>query len=346
MACPGLAQAESSRARPQLEVGWTGPLECGPEPFTRSLEALLTESEVDARVWVEVVVEREDDGWRVDAGFHVEPDREGRRTFRAPACATVSQAAALAVAIAVDPTVLERVDPGDDAEPELATEAGVEPEPEPEPIPEPPGDADHERSHADTMMLDDPELGPIEPIARAEVEPPDDAASWRAVIGAGFRVDGVALPGPGLGGAARLGALHRRLRVDAEASYRAPTRRAAPEQPDAGGRFQQWTAGARACFVPRVGPVELLACGGLEGGRALVEGYGWPRSRLARRPWAAVTAGLGLAVPLGPRLALVSEGSVAIPLLRPEFAVLGVGSVYRVGPVQVRGSFGLELRLP
>ena len=93
LACPGLAQAESSRARPQLEVGWTGPLECGPEPFTRSLEALLTESEVDARVWVEVVVEREDDGWRVDAGFHVEPDREGRRTFRAPACATVSQAA-------------------------------------------------------------------------------------------------------------------------------------------------------------------------------------------------------------------------------------------------------------
>lgn len=344
LACPGLAHA--SAARPTVEVRWTAPSSCGPAQLTTSLDALLAGSEVEARVEVDAIVVQEADGWRVDAWFHIAPDRDGQRTFHAPACATVSHAAALAVAIAVDPTVLDRVDP-QQPPPELTPLDASPPEAPEEQAPEEqaPSSPIPLVADASSPTVDD-EIVAIEPIAAADAEPSPGSEPWRLVLGAGARVDALALPGPGFGGTLGLGVIRRRLRADLLGSLRAPTREATTGEQDSGGRFHQWSVGGRGCFVPRAGPVELPLCAGMEAGQVIGRGYGWRHLQTARLPWLAATASAGATLPLGRRLAAVAQAEAAVPLLRPDFAVEGVGSVLRVGAAQVRGLVGVELRLP
>jgi hypothetical protein len=105
-----------------------------------------------------------------------------------------------------------------------------------------------------------------------------------------------------------------------------------------------WALGARGCGVLHPGPFELGLCGGFEAGQAIGEGQGYSGSRGDAIPWAAAT--LGAALSWAPRrwLALWLGVDLAVPVLRGRFTTAGLGELFKVGPVSLRGALGLELR--
>ena len=332
-----VATAHAAAHGPSPEVRWNAPAECPSDAFTAALARLLEGSAIDAPIRVDATVERTADGWSIETDFDAGPERAGQRTFQAPSCRTVTQAAALAIAIAVDPGVLDRWVPMAET-PQLPAAPQV-PEPrEPEAsAPEP---------------LEAPlELGPIErvePVASASGEGArrEPSSRWRGLVGIAGSVDGGAVPGPGLGIAAAAGALRRGFRGEVVGGYRFATRQAAPADPRVGGAFTRWWVGARGCGVPRLGAVELPLCAGLEGGRTVGRGIGLRDSRTSAQPWWAAVVEAGVAWPVRPWLALTARATLAVPLLRQEFTIDGLGLVHRVGPVEGRGTLGVELRLP
>jgi hypothetical protein len=332
-----VATAYAATEMPPPEVRWTAPAECPSDAFTDALDRLLGGSSVATPIRVEATVERTPDGWSIRTDFDAGPDRAGQRTFQAPSCRTVTQAAALAIALAVDPGVLDRFVPMADATPVVP----VAPE-----VPELPEPA------ASTPAPSEPPLplGPIE-AARPTVAPGSDArrepwSRWRGLVGVAGSVDGGALPGPGLGVTATVGVLHRGFRGELVGARRFATQRAAEADPQVGGSFTQWWLGARGCGVPRLGRVELPLCAGLEGGRTVGRGIGLPAPHTSVQPWWAGLVDAGLAWPVRPWLALTARATLAVPLVRQDFFIAGLGVVQRVGPVQGRGTLGVELRWP
>lgn len=294
-------------------------------------------------VRVEATVEQHPDRWQVVTRFEAGPNR-GERRFHAPACNTVVNAAALAIAIAVDPTVLDRLattdldEPIEPDEPAPVEPAAEEPESEPAFVVEPP------QTEGDTEAIEP--IGEIEARTGADMVRADPEPPWRGFVAGAGLVDGLALPGVGFGATLSAGVIVRWFRAELTGSYRFPTEQSSPNSADAGGRFDHWTVGARACASPRFGPVETPLCLGLDGGQTIGRGYGVPRTQVARLPWLAPVGGLGVAWPVVPRFALFARGEVAVPLLRSEFEIVGLGTIHEIGPVQARGLLGLELRLP
>lgn len=315
---------------PAPEVHWAGPAECPSQAFTDALDRLLVGSSIDTPIHVEATVERTPDGWSIRTDFDAGPERAGQRTFQAPSCRTVTQATALAIAIAVDPGVLDRWVPMADDEAPVPAAPQV-----PVPVVSEPGPV---------------ELGPIE--AAEPASPAGDRARgepwsrWRGLTGAAGSVDGGALPGPGLGVTVTMGVLHRGFRAEVVGARRFATERAAPADLRVGGSFTQWSVGVHGCGVPRLGTVELLLCAGFEGGRTVGHGFGLPVSRTSVLPWWAGLMEAGLAWPVRPWLALTVRATLAVPLLRQAFTIDGLGVVHTMGQVEGRGALGVELRWP
>lgn len=350
-AAGGVATVHAAAHVPPPEVRWDAPADCPVEAFTGALDRLLSGSPVDTPIHVQATVVHTADGWSIETSFDAGPERAGQRAFQASSCRTVTQAAALAIAIAVDPGVLDRWVPMTDAVPASA-ESGV---PEPR-VPEasavePPGSSESLPGSPEPSPGSpepSPELGPIE--AAAPTSAPRDGARpkprWRGLVGTAGSVDGGAMPGPGLGVAAVAGVLRRGFRGEVLAGYRFATRQTSPDDPRVGGSFTRWWVGVRGCGVPRLGAVELPLCAGLDGGRTIGRGTGLRNWRRSTQPWWAALVEAGVVWPVRPWLALSARAALAVPLLRQEFTIDGLGLLHRVGPVEGRGALGVELRWP
>ena len=323
---------------PQLEVQWEGPEDCPVADFTDAIGHLLADSAVDTALRVEARVEVGPGGYVLRTTFDAGAGRGGTRAFEASSCRTVTQAAALALAIAVDPNVLDRL-------------VAPEPEPDSQPEPEPPV--------ADEPFLPEAPDPPSEPVAPAPEPGPQPSPSqfrtadhelaaprWRPFLGIAGLIDAGAIPGPGGGLTGTLGAFRRGLRGELTGSYRFDTRSAAANEPAVGGRFAAWTLGIRACGVPRAGAVEFPLCVGMDAGQTIARATGLDQSQPHRQPWLAGVVAGGLAWPVRPWLALTARASLAVPVLRYDFVVDGAGTVHTMGAVQGRGLLGLEARLP
>jgi hypothetical protein len=328
---PALAAAHGTTRAPSLEVHWTAPLECPSNTFTDALEHLLVGSAVTDPIRVEAIVEHTADGWSIHTDFDAGPGRTGQRTFQAVTCRTVTQAAALALAIAVDPSVLERLVAPVEAPPVEPLAVAQVPD---APVPA-----------ARIEPSEPPPLGPIV-AAAPDPGPAEPSSRWRGLLGVAGLIDGGALPGPGGGIAATIGVLHGRFRGEVVGTRRFATRRAAAADPRVGGELSQWSLGVRGCGVPRMGAVELPLCVGVDGGQTVGQGIGLRDPLTSAQPWLAGLAEAGVAWPVRPWLALTARASLAVPVLRQDFAISGLGVVHRVGPVQGRGLVGLELRWP
>lgn len=286
-----------------------------------------------------------DDGWfvaRIDTRT-----AEGRRRRALPRhrdCALVGEAAALVVAMAIDPAVVTQL--GDDQMQALqlgrAGQDTVEPDPAPEPSPE----------EAPTPEPDPPPNPPRDPAPDRTPQPPSGAvpvvprparpfATIRAAGEAGFgHVPTVDL-GAGLG----VGLGYRRLRSELVGHVIAPRRIAIDE----GGatRFMGWAIGARVglAAVDRV-RVELPVLVGAEIGQVRARGVDLADARTARPLLAHVRAGTGVRVRVHPLVALAFDLELLVALVRPSFSVEGHGGVYRPPAVGVRTGLGVELRFP
>lgn len=322
----GIGAAAHARA-PSLEVQWSAPESCPRDRFVDALARHLADSRTPA-VRVAAVVVQDGETWRIETTLD-----EGRtpRRFAGRSCEAVVDAAALATAIAIDPLHVEETDA-------VAVDASAPIVPEPAVI-------------AETTTL----VTPVHPSAaptvrRAARVPPRRVPArrrTRALGWAALAIDGGALPGVGLGPALGLGVAHGALRAELVGAWRAPVRVRALEDPRVGARIDLLEVGARLCAVVRpTARLELPWCGGLDVGRLRGRGFGLEDRRRASLWWSALVGAAGVHWRVTARVAVLVRAEVVVPLRHHAFAIAGLTTLDRVGPVSGRGLFGVEGRLP
>lgn len=309
-----------------VALDWRGPEACpGPAAVLGSLEALAQRDEhAAARPRVRVVgVTREVGGrFELDLRIHT-ASMSLRRRLRADACETLADAAALLIAIALDPL-------------EVAAQVAVEAA---DPVSRLPVD------DVPLAVAAPPEavvVAPPRPRPAAVVRPP---ASPR-IVGL-VRVEGGIDVGatPGLAGAVggAAGLLARRVRVEAYGLYTRPRPLQLDEQKV--GEVARWALGARGCARVVQGALEIPLCGALEGGQFLASGTGATlRPQSARPRWFAAAIGLGLMWSPRPRVGVGGRVELVVPLARARFAV-DDRVAHTVQAAGVRVGLGLEIRL-
>lgn len=310
-----------------VEVAWQAEGTCAQARFETELRRLLDASPAGVRV--QVTVASAQGGWVLEADFEGGDGLQGTRRFEASTCETVSDAAALAIALAVDPTVLEQLEepmePDEPDEPEAPVAI-----PEPEAVAPP---------AAGTPPTSEREA----PAPPASPTPP--RRLWGALSLRGS-VDAGALPGPG--GGVSLGATLGVdvLRVEVVGGYRFATSTDSTRDPSISAEFTAWSIGARALWAPSVGPVEFPLGAGIEAGQIAGEGVGLPGLRREARVWVAPEAIAGVHWWFSPHVAVLARAVLGVPLYRPSFSVEGLETLHQVGAVQIRGVFGFEARFP
>lgn len=116
-----------------------------------------------------------------------------------------------------------------------------------------------------------------------------------------------------------------------------------------GGGANLWLASAvlRACFAPAVGRVRPMGCAGITAGAIGGRGFGEgivPDSRV--QAWAAITGSAGLGVVITRRFEIVVRGEGHIHLRQPGFHLEGIGALHRVGATSVTTVIGVQAVLP
>ncbi|MCY0987793.1 hypothetical protein OV203_11695 [Nannocystis sp. ILAH1] len=370
--------ATAAGADDSWQLSWQAPPEC---PRAAEIEArvtaLLGGSPGGPQLRVRAAVERTGDEWRL----RLLARRGGasqRRVLRHRDCATLGEATALLVALAVDP-VGTKIDPrlmallrapaGPATPPRTATP--VQPatrEPEPwvsqlvidVPVerrspaastPSPTPSLTPAPSPA-TAAAPTPSPTPVRPATAtpAAVASPAPAPAraalerWAALrIGGGAALGATPGVSGGFVGAAGLG-LGRRGRLELTASWWAPTRTRLAASPGAGADVSLATGGLRGCFAPGRAWLEVPLCLGVEFGSMRARGFGVADARVERSLWSALTLGAAVALVPAPRWAvwLAVDGHLA--LNRPQFLIDGGGEVWRGGRAGVRATLALEVR--
>ncbi len=328
-----LAAPPEGVGRP-YELSWSAPEECPRiDSLTTQIDVLLgpdAAPPADGPVRATAKVRRGQGGYTLELLLDTSA---APRELEAPSCSELSEAAALIVAIAVNPDlVVEDASPPEpEPEPEPASEPTPEATPEP-PTPDPtePGPSPHLRTGSADAAARDPGGLPVGLHVRA-----DAGLVWNVLPGAAGQV-GLAL------------GVHQHFwRAEARVSYGLPRVVEPRGTPAVGGRFQLLAGHLRGCGVPDVGPLEFPLCAGVQAGGMLGVGRGTIEPVSASAPWAAVEVGPGIAwIPRRTRgrLALIGGVDVLIPITRPAFDTEASGIVHRAGSAGLTGQLGIEFR--
>jgi len=137
----------------------------------------------------------------------------------------------------------------------------------------------------------------------------------QARLGAAGVVQLGALPGPGAGGAVRIGVDRGRLGAELGLAGLLDTR-ADLAQRDGAAEIALYWAEPAACFAP---VAALRACAGVQVGWITGRGVEVDQARREGALWVAPDASLVLALPLTEALALELRALAAFPLVRPRF---------------------------
>lgn len=163
------------------------------------------------------------------------------------------------------------------------------------------------------------------------------------VRGFGGLASGVA-PGPAGTLGVGLGLARSTLRGEIVLAQGLTRRQSSALEPVVGVAVRSWSAAARACWAPRVGRWQTLLCGDIELGAAVARGFGVDAPRMRRALSASVGATAGLIGWVRPRVGLWLEARAHVAVTRPQFAVAGLGVIYRAPAAGVRLLAGVELR--
>lgn len=328
-----------------LRVGWTAGPSC-PDAEALRLELvrllhreLRFDPDADARV--EGVIVPRAGGFELALSVWAGELHE-RRTLRAERCEDLRTAAALVVAVALEPWAAGEAPP-------------VVPEPEDEPAAPP-----AQGAPAATPTVIDPRGEPAPPTTRDRDDaslhpaspgpPPSPPARRRGrvalLVHGGLGIAQHAMLAGGLGGA--LAYLGRGWRVELTGLHWWPT-----PIDVAGGvsvRPRATVGGLRGCWVPRRGRWELPICGGLEAGgvRASATGPG-VTTTTSTGPWLGVLAGAGAAWRATGWLSVRAGADLTVSAWRSAFHLQQGATAVPVltqPPVGLRVLAGVELRLP
>lgn len=289
------------------------------------------------------------------------------RELRGTSCKELTDAAALVIAMTIDPRLLETLqEPPAVPEPEApeapeATEAEpVEPSGSDEGPPDdrPPVEDTAREPGAPTDPTDpSPEQAPRAPAVsdRTPTHPaapsardtgPRSPASLHFLGRVQAGLGGGPLPGAAavLGLAAGLGG--RGWRAELSASYWTPRTRTSTANPDVGVRAQLWSLGLHGCGEPRWRTLSFPLCVGVLAGAVHARGVGELEPRSVASRWVAVALEPGLVWWARPRLGVALRAEGHATLFRPELRSEPSGTVFTSAPVGGSLRAGLELRMP
>ncbi|HEY3235969.1 MAG TPA: hypothetical protein VGJ84_14730 [Polyangiaceae bacterium] len=336
LAFPALAHADA----PRLELKWEAPAGCPQSSFVLSeIERLIGESPskvLSKPMRVQARLEEEESGWmlKLEVRDRGEPSS---REIRTNTCEEAARAAALILAIAIDP---EKI-PEPLRSEAVARFALVEPLPASKP-PTP---------EAQTTSEPPPPQTQPSPHRRAdsaaekisESPKPNFAMGLQAAIDVGSLPK--TAPGIELAGAVGWARIHLKL----VASYFPPQRAESTALTNASGDVSLATGAFFGCYSLRVESPELAACAGAESGALWGRGSGAgidPASDAV--PWLAVDAALVLGIPINKAFAVSLEARAVAPIGRANVIVRrtdgGKDRLHRPAVVEARGALGLELR--
>jgi len=298
------------------ELAWSAPAECPDHTDVAREVGRLVGEPLEAADRADFAVEIVRSG----AGFELTLRRTERdsgerasRKLRGKTCSDVTDAAAVAIAMAIQ---------GDDA-----SAQGVEWQTEPReatPLPEPVAPSTS-RMARDRGTRSAPEPSP-----------------FYALGAVGGVVDFGALPDAAPGVELDVSGGYRKVRLTALAALFAPV--SAPASAGGGGEFRFWVVGMLSCFEQPLRGYALAACAGFELGRMRGQGEGvtTPRERSAH--WEAARLEAGVSLPAAGAFAVGIRAGAVFPFYRPEFVLDGTELVHRAAPVTGRALVAIEFR--
>jgi hypothetical protein len=246
-----------------------------------------------------------------------------QQRLEAPSCADLARAGALFVALLIDP---ERrpstANPG----------SGVAGAPPPGP-PAPP------RASPPASKRNASAAGAYMP---ADFNPRRGARGVSLLAGAGIMVDVGTLPRAGVLGVLSGGIRVGRLDLMLEAAT------GAPQDTNVGGSAGARLMAASATFKPcyaavLTGHVRFEPCLPIEVGWMHGEGIGIARSRSADSVWWSFGGALALGLTLGDRFEVRVDVVALVPIVRPNFELTGVGTVFEPG-IAIRAGTAVVVR--
>ena len=296
-----------------LQIEWEAPAGCPGETEVRARIDEFAEPGGARRsdAVVQGEVHEEDGRFTLELTLDI-PEGRARRSLDGDSCEVVTDAAALIVAVMLDPqTVLEDLE--QKAEPVLPQPAPkVAPKAAPEPAP--------------------------------KAAPPERKV--RGIIGIVGTGSFGALPRFGGGLLATAGIDTKYVRAEAVTTYDAPQLRIVDEQTRAGAVFDLWTAGARGCGVARVQTLVVPVCLGVELGSLRARGEGLEVGRRVNLLHSRATVGAGLSWAATRWLELRAEVAGLVTLSPWRVVIDDLGEVHRSRPVGVRAALGFAAIFP
>lgn len=336
----GASPASAEDAPVALE--WHAPSECPTREAVLARVAALLRGGASAphAVVARATASRHASAWHVDVAMTIDRAR-GARSFDSDSCASVANAAAFALALAVDPTrapsVASSAEPtGGDAERSGASAAAAD---------EAPSRAEPTRPEPTRV---EPARAPPPAAPREEPAPRRAASDERLAASASAFVDAGAFPKAAVGAELAIAWRPRPFRAEI-AGVLLPTQEIGLDAaPGARGTFSLVGAATRFCYAPRIGRVEVGPCVALELDRASVSGAGLATTRSDAVTWASGGA-LGFAALTFRPITIRLMGGALLPLARPDFVVLQRDPspplfVHRASFFDLRCGLGLEAR--
>jgi hypothetical protein len=238
------------------------------------------------------------------------------RELRGESCDALLDAAAIIVAVAIDPSALERAMPPDRTPP--PTHAGL----------------------SLAAPTDPPPPRAIPPSTPDATEPVRFGGSARALVASGL------LPEPIPAIALDVHALFAEIFVlRLGFSYHPPSRGTLAGDSTRGAEIDLLAFAIEAC-ARIASAVEIDLCASGEAGAMRASGFGVTHPQNAEVPWgAAGVAARGALVLVGP-LRLIATAALLVPIDRPRFVLDGIGAVFDTDVVSVRGSLGIGAQFP
>ncbi|MEI9950108.1 MAG: hypothetical protein WDO74_14330 [Pseudomonadota bacterium] len=298
------------------EIRWLGEASCRRELELAAQVESMTErpvSSIEIADFELSVKSRAQDQWSLELTTVRRADgARSTRRIHGASCVEVTDAAAVAIALAVGPA---------------PPQTKIEPKAAAKPDAQAPSPTTTRRSPGSPSSLE-----------------------WFA--GLAGTLDSSATPSVALGAALHLGLSwlpthesQTRLRFELEGALYAPTQTSSVG--GQAGKFQLFYLAPLVCGAKPLGGPTLLACAGYELGQLSGEGVGdaVTSSRPSNTFWSAARAELGVLVPLASGLRIVARAGAAVPLIRREFVLDGPEVVFRPAPVSARVALGIELSL-
>jgi hypothetical protein len=244
------------------------------------------------------------------------------RALAGDTCDEVSEAAALVLALAIDPDVAARPagppDPPPTPPPAVSIAPPSAPPTAPPPAPAPPAIPPSTPPRVAPSLRG---FARLEALGDLGAQP---ALTWGATLVVGLSV--------------------RAFRAELSATYFGPQRALVrPGDPTQGGDISLVAGSLRGCLAAPIGPVDLGGCAGAELGVQSGAAFGVNRPSRGEALWVALPLAATLRRSLSRRFGVHVEAGASIPLLRRQFAIEGLGAVFRPAPITVRASLGAEV---